>query len=157
MVSGSSPVSCVFALYIWILKLDNSDGIREMDPVSQSGCIYDFFLSTSIFKYNIVFNLYLHLSLIVTFFCFFFYLSDLFKGGYIKKRLIDWLIDWQSGIGHLSPFWTTRFLQVLQQEQAWLHSNNTGGSRWQKSRGSRPSCIKETRYKLLTWIKTVSV
>lgn len=71
MVSGSSPVSCVFALYIWILKLDNSDGIREMDPVSQSGCIYDIFLSTSIFKYNIVFNLYLHLSLIVTFFCFF--------------------------------------------------------------------------------------
>lgn len=34
----------------------------------------------------------------------------------------------KSGIGHLSPFWTTRFLQVLQQEQAWLHSNSTGGS-----------------------------
>lgn len=41
---------------------------------------------------------------------------------------------------YLSPFWTTRFLQVLQQEQAWLHSNSTGVSQWQKSNGSRPSC-----------------
>lgn len=35
-----------------------------------------------------------------------------------------------------SPFWTTRFLQVLQQEQAWLHSKMKGGSSEQNS-GSR--------------------
>lgn len=40
---------------------------------------------------------------------------------------------------HRRPFCTTRFRQLLQQEQAWLHSNNKGGSAMLNSGSSRPS------------------
>lgn len=39
---------------------------------------------------------------------------------------------------YLSPFCTTRFLQVLQQEHAWLHSKMRGGSSRQNSGRRRP-------------------
>lgn len=40
---------------------------------------------------------------------------------------------------HLRPFCTTRFLQVLQHEHAWLHSKIRGGSAMLNSGRSRPS------------------
>lgn len=40
---------------------------------------------------------------------------------------------------HLRPFCTTRFRQLLQQEQAWLHSKIKGGSAMLNSGRSRPS------------------
>lgn len=40
---------------------------------------------------------------------------------------------------HLMPLCTTRFLQFLQQEQAWLHSKISGGSILLNSWSSRPS------------------
>lgn len=40
---------------------------------------------------------------------------------------------------HLSPFCTTRFLQVRQHEHAWLHSKISGGSAMLNSGRSRPS------------------
>lgn len=39
---------------------------------------------------------------------------------------------------YLSPFCTTRFLQVLQQEHAWLHSKMRGGFSRQNSGRRRP-------------------
>ena len=75
-----------------------------------------------------------------------------------NKNQPQWAIRWravgdvsESVICHLSPFWTTRFLQVLQQEQAWLHSNSTGGSLWQKSRGSRPSYTHMEKHVTNCW------
>lgn len=43
------------------------------------------------------------------------------------------------GGSHLSPFCTTRFLQVRQHEHAWLHSKISGGSAMLNSGRSRPS------------------
>lgn len=40
---------------------------------------------------------------------------------------------------HRRPFCTTRFRQLLQQEQAWLHSKSKGGSAMLNSGSSRPS------------------
>lgn len=40
---------------------------------------------------------------------------------------------------HLMPLCTTRFLQLLQQEHAWLHSKIRGGSILLNSWSSRPS------------------
>lgn len=40
---------------------------------------------------------------------------------------------------HLMPVCTTRFLQLLQQEHAWLHSKIRGGSILLNSWSSRPS------------------
>ena len=40
---------------------------------------------------------------------------------------------------YLSPFCTTRFLQVLRQEHAWLHSKIRGGSSLQNSGSRRPA------------------
>lgn len=45
---------------------------------------------------------------------------------------------------HRSPFCTTRFLHVLQQEQAWLHSKMKGGSSEQNS-GNRRLSWEQTR------------
>lgn len=47
---------------------------------------------------------------------------------------------------HLSPFWTTRFLQVFQQEHAWLHSKMRGGSSRQNSGSRRPCCAEKTTH-----------
>lgn len=40
------------------------------------------------------------------------------------------------------PLCTTRFLQFLQQEQAWLHSKIRGGSILLNSCSRRPSWVK---------------
>lgn len=42
---------------------------------------------------------------------------------------------------HLMPLCTTRFLQFLQQEHAWLHSKISGGSILLNSWSSRPSWV----------------
>ena len=49
------------------------------------------------------------------------------------------LRPWPLQGAHLRPFCTTRLRHVLQQEQAWLHSNSRGGSAMLNSGSSRPS------------------
>lgn len=60
------------------------------------------------------------------------------------KRLVSYLGMFTTHVeipfSYLSPFWTTRFLHVLQQEHAWLHSKMRGGSSRQNSGRRQPLC-----------------
>lgn len=57
-----------------------------------------------------------------------------------------------AGVGpHLIPLCTTRFLQFLQQEQAWLHSKISGGSILLNSWSSRPSWDEEWETVVSVW------
>lgn len=65
-------------------------------------------------------------------------------------------LSWQLLVDppHLSPFCTTRFLQVRQHEHAWLHSKISGGSAMLNSGRSRPSWRRDA---LKTGLVFVSV
>lgn len=56
---------------------------------------------------------------------------------------------------YLSPFCTTRFLQVLQQEHAWLHSKMRGGFSRQNSGRRRPLWTGEKIHNYMQVINNV--
>lgn len=71
--------------------------------------------------------------------------TDLAPGRFIDRWLnIFPHID--ESFKYLSPFCTTRFLQVLQQEHAWLHSKMRGGFSRQNSGRRRPVWTGEKKH-----------
>lgn len=69
----------------------------------------------------------------------------------LQSLITGWLtfficLDTEMHFNYLSPFCTTRFLQVLQQEHAWLHSKMRGGSSRQNSGRRRPFWTRKKMY-----------